>query len=73
VAYVASVYAVASYHCIILHCIAFVDVAAYWPRPYRYKHCTLLEDGYDAASYLVGYGGSGHAYASHLHSEVYLH
>ena len=31
------------------------------------QHHTLQEEGYDAASYLVGYGGSGHAYASHLH------
>ena len=31
-------------------------------------HHTLPEEGYDAASYLVGYGGSGHAYALHLHS-----
>jgi hypothetical protein len=37
------------------------------------QHHTLPEEGYDAASYLVGYGGSGHAYALHLHSEVYLH
>ena len=29
---------------------------------------TLPEEGYDAASYLVGYEGSGHAYALHLHS-----
>ena len=28
----------------------------------------LPEEGYDEASYLVGYGGSGHAYALHLHS-----
>ena len=28
---------------------------------------TLPEEGYDAASYLVGYGGNGHAYALHLH------
>ena len=27
---------------------------------------TLPEEGYDAASYLVGYGGSGHAYALYL-------
>jgi hypothetical protein len=32
------------------------------------QHRTLPEEGYDAASYLVGYGGSGHAYALHLHS-----
>jgi hypothetical protein len=31
------------------------------------QHCMLLEKGYDVASYLVGYGGSGHAYALHLH------
>jgi hypothetical protein len=29
------------------------------------QHCTLPEEGYDVASYLVGYGGSGHAYALH--------
>jgi hypothetical protein len=32
------------------------------------QHRTLPEEGYDAASYLVGYEGSGHAYALHLHS-----
>jgi len=37
------------------------------------QHRTLPKEGYDAASYLVGYGGSGHVYALHLHSEVYLH
>jgi len=37
------------------------------------QHRTLPEEGYDAASYLIGYGGSGHAYALHLHFEVYLH
>ena len=31
------------------------------------QHHTLPEEGYDAASYLVGYEGSGHAYALHLH------
>jgi hypothetical protein len=31
------------------------------------QHHTLLEEGYDATSYLVGYGGSGHAYTLHLH------
>jgi hypothetical protein len=31
------------------------------------QHRTLPEEGYDAASYLVGYGGSGHTYALHLH------
>ena len=31
------------------------------------QHRTLPEEGYDAASYLVGYEGSGHAYALHLH------
>jgi len=32
------------------------------------QHRTLSEEGFDVASYLVGYGGSGHAYALHLHS-----
>ena len=32
------------------------------------QHHTLPEEGYDAASYLVGYKGNGHAYALHLHS-----
>ena len=32
------------------------------------QHRTLPEEGYDATSYLVGYEGSGHAYALHLHS-----
>jgi hypothetical protein len=32
------------------------------------QHRRFPEEGYDAASYLVGYGGSGHAYALHLHS-----
>jgi hypothetical protein len=36
-AYVVSVCVVASYHCIILYCIAFVDVAACWPRLYQYS------------------------------------
>ena len=30
------------------------------------QHRTLPEEGYDAASYLIGYGGSGHAYALYL-------
>ena len=32
------------------------------------QHRTLPKEGYDAASYLVRYEGSGHAYALHLHS-----
>ena len=32
------------------------------------QHHTLPEEGYYAASYHVGYRGSGHAYALHLHS-----
>ena len=32
------------------------------------QHRTLSEEGFDVASYLVGYGGSGHTYALHLHS-----
>jgi len=32
------------------------------------QHRMLPEEVYDAASYFVGYGGSGHAYALHLHS-----
>jgi hypothetical protein len=32
------------------------------------EHRMLPEEVYNAASYLVGYGGSGHAYALHLHS-----
>jgi hypothetical protein len=31
------------------------------------QHRMLPKEGYDAASYLVGYGGSGHACALHLH------
>jgi hypothetical protein len=31
------------------------------------EHRTLSEEGYDVASYLVGYGGNGHAYTLHLH------
>jgi hypothetical protein len=31
------------------------------------QHHTLPEEGYDATSYLVRYGGSGYAYALHLH------
>ena len=31
------------------------------------QHRTLPEDGYDAASYLVGYGGSGHGICIALH------
>ena len=31
------------------------------------QHRTLTEEGNDAASYLVEYEGSGHAYALHLH------
>jgi hypothetical protein len=31
------------------------------------QHCILPEEGYDAASYLVGYGGNGHACTLHLH------
>jgi hypothetical protein len=27
----------------------------------------IARGGYDAALYLVGYGGSGHVYALHLH------
>jgi hypothetical protein len=40
-AYVVSISTVASYHCIILYCTTFVDVAACWPRPYGYNivHC----------------------------------
>ena len=32
------------------------------------QHRMLPEEGYDAASYLVGYEGSGYAYALHLHT-----
>ena len=32
------------------------------------QHRMLPKEEYDAASYLVGYEGSGHAYALHLHS-----
>ena len=32
------------------------------------QHRTLPEEAYDASSYLVGYEGSGHTYALHLHS-----
>ena len=32
------------------------------------QHRMFPEEGYDATSYLVGYEGSGHAYALHLHS-----
>jgi hypothetical protein len=32
------------------------------------QHRTLPEEGYDAASYLVGYGGSDMAFTLHLHS-----
>ena len=31
------------------------------------QHRMLPEEGYDAASYLVEYEGSGHVYALHLH------
>ena len=34
------------------------------------QHRTLPEDGYDAASYLVGYGGSGHGICIALHCIV---
>jgi len=33
-------------------------------------HRTLPEEGYDAASYLVGYGGSGHGICIALHCIV---
>jgi hypothetical protein len=32
------------------------------------QHHMLPKEVYDATSYLVEYGGSGHAYALHLHS-----
>jgi hypothetical protein len=31
------------------------------------EHRMLPKEGYNVASYLVGYGGSGHAYALQLH------
>ena len=34
------------------------------------QHRTLPEEGYDAASYLVGYGGSGHGICIALHCIV---
>ena len=34
------------------------------------QHRTLPEEGYDAASYLVGYGGSGHGMCIALHCIV---
>jgi hypothetical protein len=74
VAYEVSISVIASCHCIILHCTAFVDVTACWSRPNRYNIIRCLRRGaYDIASYLVGYGGSGHAYALYLHSEDYMH
>jgi hypothetical protein len=45
VAYVVSISAVASCQCIILHCTTFVDVAARWPRPYRYNIVRCLRRG----------------------------
>ena len=36
------------------------------------QHCTLPEEGYDAASYLVGYGGSGHGICIALHCDLSL-
>ena len=36
------------------------------------QHHTLPEEGYDAASYLVGYEGSGHAHALDLHSMRFI-
>ena len=37
------------------------------------QHHTWSEEGYDVASYLVGYEGSGHAYALHLHYLRFIH
>ena len=39
----------------------------------RVQHHTLPEERYDATSYLVVYGGSGHAYALHLHYLRFIH
>ena len=36
------------------------------------QHRTLPEEGYDAASYLVGYGGSGHGICIALHCDLSL-
>ena len=36
------------------------------------QHPTLPKEGYDAASYLVGYEGSGHAHALDLHSMRFI-
>ena len=36
------------------------------------QHRTLPEEGYDAASYLVGYGGSGHGICIALHASWFI-
>ena len=36
------------------------------------QHHTLPEEGYNAASYLVGYGGSGHGICIALHASWFI-
>jgi hypothetical protein len=49
-----------------------VDVAVLWPG-HTGTACTLPKEGYEAASYLVGYGGSGHGICIALHSLWFIY
>jgi hypothetical protein len=68
VAQVVSILAVASYHCIILHCTSFVDAAVYLPRPYRYNIVRCPRRGTMQLHTLLDMEAVGMAFALHLHS-----